>query len=202
MSLKLRLQRLFDRLTLYLPLLVMAWLAMGSWWLVRSLPTLWDAPPTQPQRKAPDYYLERFSTREFDAAGRQTRQLGGERARHYPQGDELHIDNVTFEATGERGVQVRASARTGVLLGEEHKVIFSGDVVVVRQGTEADSRLELRGPRIVALQKEEKLLSDDPVEILRGADVLTAETMALDMKTGQYQLSGRVRGTLASRARP
>jgi lipopolysaccharide export system protein LptC len=202
MSFKQRLQRLLDRLTLYLPMLVMAVLAMGSWWLARSLPALWNGPTVKPVRKEPDYHLERFSTRTFDASGRLTRQLGGEKARHYPQGDELHIDNVTFDALAEQGVRVTASARTGVVMGDDHKVIFSGDVLAVRQGPGSGSRLELRGSRIVVLQKEEKLLSENPVEIRRGVDVITAETMTLDMKTGQYQLAGQVRGTLVPGPRP
>ena len=35
-----RLRQLLDRLSIYLPLIVMALLASGSWWLVRSVPTL------------------------------------------------------------------------------------------------------------------------------------------------------------------
>ena len=38
----LALRRALDRLTLYLPLLVMSVLAMGSWWLVRSMPDIWN----------------------------------------------------------------------------------------------------------------------------------------------------------------
>jgi lipopolysaccharide export system protein LptC len=58
-------------------------------------------------------------------------------------------------------------------------------------------RIELRGEKIIALIKAEKLLSSDPVQITRGPDVFTANNMDFDIQSGQYQLSGRVRGTLA-----
>ena len=53
--------------------------------------------------------------------------------------------------------------------------------------------------KVVALQSQEKLLSDVPIEITRERDRFTASTMAFDMKSGQYQLSGRVHGLLQPR---
>ena len=49
---------------------------------------------------------------------------------------------------------------------------------------------------MVALQKQERLLSDQPVQIVRDGDRFSANAMDFNMKTGQYQLSGRVRGLL------
>jgi len=47
------------------------------------------------------------------------------------------------------------------------------------------------------LIKAQKLLSSDPVQIMRGPDVFTADHMDFDIQSGQYQLTGRVHGTLA-----
>ena len=53
-------RRALDSLVLYLPGLVMAIFALGSWWLVRSLPTLLNDAPTKAVRQEPDYYLNQF----------------------------------------------------------------------------------------------------------------------------------------------
>lgn len=190
------LRRTLDRLTLYLPLVVMAVLAMGSWWLVRSMPDLWSTPAQTQVRKDPDYYLERFSTQMFDAQGRRTSQISGEMARHYPDTDELHIDRIRFLAVDEAGVEVRATALRGIASGDGERVTLLGQVHVVREASSTNPRLELRGERVVALQSREKLLSDAPVEISRNGDRFTASSMDFDLKSGQYQLGGRVRAVL------
>lgn len=185
-----------DRLTLYLPLLVMALLAMGSWWLLRAMPETWGSGAEKVQRKAPDYHLENFSTQVFDATGRLIRQIGGEKARHYPDTDELHIDAVRFYAVDASGVEVRATARQGIATGDGERVTLMGQVHVVSPAHGLTPRMEFRGERLVAWTKAEKMRSTEPVEIWRGPDRFHAQDLDFDMKTGQYQLSGRVRGVL------
>lgn len=201
MSSLLAVRRTVDRLTLYLPLAVMALLAMGSWWLVRSMPDLWSTPAETQVRREPDYHLEHFSTQVFNAQGRRTSQVSGDKARHYPDTDELHIDQVRFVAVNEEGVEVQATAHRGIASGDGERVTLLGQVHVVREAKGANPRLELRGERVVALQSQEKLLSDAPVEITRDGDRFTASSMDFDMKSGQYQLGGRVRGLLLPRVR-
>ena len=195
------LRRALDRLTLYLPLLAMAVLAMASWWLVRSMPDLWGDASERPVRKDPDYHLERFTTQVFNAQGQRIRSVSGDKARHYPDSDELHIDEVRFSAVNEEGVEVTATARRGIATGDGERVTLLGQVHVVRPAHGQTPRIELHGERLVALQKQEKLLSDLPVEILRDRDRFLANGLDFDMKSGQYQLSGRVRATLQPQTR-
>jgi lipopolysaccharide export system protein LptC len=195
------LRRALDRLTLYLPLLAMAVLAMASWWLVRSMPDLWGDASGRPVRKDPDYHLERFTTQVFNAQGQRIRSVSGDKARHYPDSDELHIDEVRFSAVNEEGVEVTATARRGIATGDGERVTLLGQVHVVRPAHGQTPRIELHGERLVALQKQEKLLSDLPVEILRDRDRFLANGLDFDMKSGQYQLSGRVRATLQPQTR-
>ncbi|MFM8865287.1 MAG: LPS export ABC transporter periplasmic protein LptC [Limnohabitans sp.] len=195
----LALRRALDRLTLYLPLLIMALLAMGSWWLVRSMPAPGDGAASRAVRKEPDYHLERFSTQVFDAQGRRTRQVSGDMARHYPETDELHIDVVRFSAINAQGIEVQATARRGVASGDGERVTLLGQAQVVRPAQGQTPRLELRGERLLVLQKQQKLHSDLPVEILRDRDRFTAGGLDFDTSSGQYLLSGRVHGLLQPR---
>jgi lipopolysaccharide export system protein LptC len=189
-------RRALDRLTLYMPLLVMSVLAMGSWWLVRSMPDLWSGPAQTQVRREPDYHLVNFSTQVFNAQGRRTSQISGAKARHYPDTDELHIDQVRLVSVSEQGVEVQASAQRGIASADGDRVTLLGDVRVVREAHGPSARLEFRGQRLVALQNEEKLVSDVPVEILRAHDRFNANALDFDMKSGQYLLTGRVRGVL------
>lgn len=192
----------FDRLSLYFPLLVMALLAMGSWWLLRLMPEVWNGSAERPQRKDPDYHLEHFSTQVFDATGRRMRQVGGEKARHYPDTDELHIDEVQFSAVNEAGAEVTGTARQGIATGDGERVTLIGQVHVISPAHGTTPRVEFRGERLVAWVKTQRLRSDERVEIWRDRDRFDAQGLDFDMKTGQYQLNGRVRGVLQPQTTP
>jgi len=195
----LALRRAFDRLTLYLPLLIMGLLAMGSWWLVRSMPDAGSDRAPKSVRKDPDYHLENFTTQVFDAQGRRIRQVSGDMARHYPESDELHIDAVRFWALNPEGASVHATALRGVATGDGERVTLLGQVNVVRPAQGQTPRLELNGERLVVLQKEERMVSDQPVEILRDRDRFTGRGLDFNSRSGQYLLSGRVHGVLQPR---
>jgi lipopolysaccharide export system protein LptC len=54
----------------------------------------------------------------------------------------------------------------------------------------------MRSQEITAFVKEERLVSDVPVEIRRGPDAFSAERLEMDSKTGEYALIGKVRGVV------
>jgi len=194
------LRHLLDRLSTYLPLIVMALLASASWWLVRSVPTLM-APATQkPVRQEADYRLANFSAKTFDATGRLTREISGDKAQHYPATEDMHIAQVRIFAANEQGSTMNARAQQGVATDDGKKVTLIGDAMAVRAAFNTSPRIELRSDRLVALPEEDRLLSDEPVRIVRDRDVFTAASMDFNSNTGFYDLRGRVRGTLAPKS--
>ena len=196
------LSRLVDRLTLSLPLIVMGFLALGSWWLVRSMPVLLSTSADKPVRKEPDYKLINFTVKSFDATDRMTREIGGGQARHYPDVDELHIDQIKVFAQNTSGTSLRAQALRGVATGDGERVTLIGQAHAIRESDAKSPRIELQGQRLLTLVKQERVLSSDPVQITRGTDVFTANTLEFDSHNGQYQLAGRVRATLPPKTTP
>jgi lipopolysaccharide export system protein LptC len=189
-----------DRLVLYLPAFLMALFALGSWWLVRSLPAFFNEPPTKAVRHEPDYFLEHFSVKSFDSTGRLTRELSGDRAQHFPDIDTLDISNVLMRGQNQEGQRVNASANRALAKSDGTQVTLLGDVQIIQpamttaKGTQAAT--EMRSQEIKSFMKEERLISEVPVEIRRGQDVFTASGMQLNSKTGEYELSGKVRGVI------
>ncbi len=98
MSAWMRLRRTLDRLTIYLPLILFGLLALGSWWLVRSMPELLPPGIDRQLRQDPDYQLEKFTVKSFDASGRMTREISGQSATHFPARQELHIQDIRLFA--------------------------------------------------------------------------------------------------------
>ena len=202
MNLLMRLRRTLDRLTIYLPLFLFAILALGSWWLVRSVPEL-VPPGIDPQlRQDPDFRLDQFTVKSFDATGRLTREVSGQSATHFPATQSLHIQGVRILAENELGTRLTAQAKQGISREVQQQVTLSGDAIAVRQADAQSPRVELRGESLTAWLEEERLVSDQPVRITRGADVFSAQTLNFDTRSGQYELQGRVHAVLPPRNAP
>ena len=202
MSAWMRLRRTLDRLTIYVPLILFGMLALASWWLVRSMPELLPAGTDKLLRVDPDYRLEKFTVKSFDTSGRLTREISGQSATHFPAKQELHIQNIRIFAENELGTRLQAQAQQGVAKETEQQVDLSGDVLAVRSADRQGPRMTLKGEAFTALMDQERLVSSVPVEIVRGGDVFTAQTMDFDTRNGLYELQGRVNSVLAPSAKP
>ena len=196
-------RRTLDRLVLYLPAILMAVFALSSWWLVRSLPSFFNETTSPSVRHEPDYFLNYFSVKTFDSHGRLMRELSGEHAQHFPDTDTLDIQKVQLRGHSQEGQHVNAVADQALAKGDGTQVTLVGNVHISQPASTSANGLraatEMRSQEIKAFVKEERLVSDVPVEVRRGQDLFTAEKMQMNSKTGEYELSGRVRGTVHPR---
>ena len=192
----------WDRFSLYLPVLLMGLLALGTWWLVRNAPV-----PASPQaeRKAnhqPDYFMTSFSLKSFDATGRLQSELQGDIARHYPDTDTLEIDMARIRSVSREGQRTLATADRALTNADASEVQLFGNAVVTREplparpGAPAKPRMEFRSEFLHAYTKTERVRSDQPVILIRGNDQFTADGMDYDNLDQVMQLRGRVRGVL------
>jgi lipopolysaccharide export system protein LptC len=73
-----------DALSTYLPLLLMALLALGTWWLVKNTPRTPSCPAQPAVRRDPDYTMTAFRIERFDPDGRLRVRVDGAQLRHFP----------------------------------------------------------------------------------------------------------------------
>ena len=78
----LRLRRVWDFTSIYLPVILMGLLALGTWWLVRNAPKPQSEPEAVVKGHEVDYYMRDFSVRSFDATGAMTSEIQGDKLRH------------------------------------------------------------------------------------------------------------------------
>jgi lipopolysaccharide export system protein LptC len=196
--------RAWDRITIYLPIILMGLLALGTYWLARNTPTFAPSAPERPPTHEPDYFLRGFSVKSFDPAGRLENEVHGVEARHYPDTDTLEIDQPRVRSFNQQGALLVASARRGISNGDGSQVQLIGDAVVTREAPaerrEAEPRLEIRGDFLHAYMDEERVVSNKPVTLVRGGDVLQGDSLDYDNQKHVLELRGRVRGTLQARA--
>lgn len=196
-----RLSRLWERLTIYLPTLLMAAMALGSWWLVRDTPVLPLPGATAPPRHEPDYVMRQFALRTYDTNGRLKSEVQGAEARHFPDTDTLEIDRVRIRSFDETGRSTAATAGRALTRGDATELQLFDDARVLReqfvdQHGLVQARLEFRGESLHAFIKTERVTSTQAVQLTHGRDEFSADAMDMDRLPGVLILSGRVRGTL------
>jgi len=191
----------WDRLSLYLPILVMGFLALGTYWLVASAPVVAPIAAQRPLRHEPDYFMKNFLVRTFVEAGRLKSEVFGRAARHYPDSDSTEIDAVRIRSFDEKGRLTTATANRALTNSDASEVKLFGKALIIREAL-VDSngktlpRMEFRGEFLHAFMNSERVLSDQPVELRRGSDVFLADTMDFDNQHQTLNLQGRVKGTL------
>jgi lipopolysaccharide export system protein LptC len=197
----------WERITVYLPVILMAVIALGTYWLARNSPSVGLTQAPARLTHDPDSFMRRFSVKSFDATGRLKSELHGDEGRHYPDTDTFEIDQPRMRMINDRGQVTLASAKLAVSNADGSEVELIGDAVVTRQPVtegagRAQPRMEFRGEFLHVYANTERVTSNKPVELLRGDDRLAADGMSFD-NTGQVlEMHGRVRGQLMPRPVP
>jgi len=198
------LRRAWDRITIYLPIMLMGVLALGTYWLARTTP---DAPQAKGERAVRhdvDYFLRGFSIKSFTRQGRLKSELQGTEARHYPDTDTLEIDDPRVRSYGEQGAVTVATARHAISNADGSQVQLIGDAVVTREvpGPKSPPKLELSGQFLHIYNNDERVKSDQRVTLKRGGDQFEGDNMDYDNLSRVLELRGRVRGVLQPRPEP
>ncbi|HEY4069483.1 MAG TPA: LPS export ABC transporter periplasmic protein LptC [Burkholderiaceae bacterium] len=189
--------RLLDGISAYLPLLLMAVLALGTWWLVKNTPLLEDARIAAPVRHEPDYTMNQFMVQRFAPGGAMRVQIEGDVLRHYPDTDTIEVDNPRIRAFGTDGRITNATARRATANRDGTELQLSGDAHVVREATAKDPAIDFRGEFLDCSQNTERVRSPLPVVVTQGGSELHADAMSYDNLAGVLDLKGHVRAVLA-----
>jgi lipopolysaccharide export system protein LptC len=191
----------FDRVTIYLPIILAAALALGTYWLVRNAPKLLGPAPKEAPTHQADFFMRGFVIKNFLPNGELRSELFGKEGRHYPDNDTLEVDQVRMRSVSPEGLTTRATANRGLSNGDGSEVQLFGNAIVVRDAAvspdgRAMPRLEFRGEFLHAFLNTERVKSNKPVILTRGTDRFTGDSLDFDNLTGVANLRGRVHGLL------
>ncbi len=191
--------RLRDGLLSYLPLLLMGFLALGSWWLVKNVPPPLKPREDVPLRSDPDYTMSKFVLERFEPNGRLKVRIEGEQMRHYPDTDRIEIDQLELRAFAPDGRVTLARARRALSNGDGSEVQLMGQARV-------DS-VDAKGvPLVVASEflhvftVTERLRTHLAVTVQRDGAELRAAGMDYEHALGRLELQGPQRAVFPARA--
>lgn len=184
----------------YLPLLLMAFLAAGTWWLVKNTPLLDGATEKPAPRHVPDYRMNNFEIQRIGADGRLKVQVAGHELRHYPDTDTVEIDGARVRAIAPDGSIAIAEARRALSNGDGSDMQLIGDVRLRRlpagSAPNAPAELEVRGEFMQALANSQLLRSHLPVLIRQGNSTLQTQNFEYRHLTGELDFSGHAQGRI------
>jgi lipopolysaccharide export system protein LptC len=198
------LSRGWERTAIYIPVLLMGLLALGTYWLVRNTPQSLG-PETQKAVSAePDYYMRKFGIKTFDETGQLKSDVTGSELRHYPETDTLEIDNAVILSYSVEGRLTTSTGDRALTNSDGSEVQLIGNAHVVRApyslpNGEQAPRLEFQGEFLHVFVNEERVKSHLPVVITRGNDQFAGDTFAYDNLDRIGDLKGRVKGLLMPR---
>jgi len=192
---------LWDRTAMYMPLLMMGSLALGTYWLVRNTPTFSAPQAVREVGHEVDYFMQNFTIKTFDEDGKVKSEIAGTEARHFADTNILEIDQARIHSFNINRQLTTATANRAYSNGDGSEVQLTGNARVVReasqdaQGKQA-ARLEFRGEFLHAFLNEERVQSHLPVLLIRGADQFTGNVFTYSHLDQVAVLTGRVRGVL------
>ena len=187
-------------LSAWLPILLMALLALASWWLVRNTPVFQGDKPEVEKRHIPDYTMREFVVQRFAASGALRAQIEGDVLRHYQDDDTIEIDNARIRSISDEGRVTTAVAHRAVSNADATEVQLLGNAHVVQQAHttpagDVEEAIDFRSEFLHVFLRTERVRSHLPVIIVRGATRLEGGSMTYDNLDRVAVFEGRVKAT-------
>jgi lipopolysaccharide export system protein LptC len=188
-----------DLLSAYLPILIMAVLALATWWLVKRTPG-----PAGPQREAtvrhePDYAMENFTLTRYDSQGRFKARIAGRRMRHFPDRDQVEIEEVHIHAQAGDGRFTDATARRALTNGDASELELIG-AAHVRVDIDGSDALVVDGEWLHLYLNLERLRSTQAVVVRRAGSVVRAAGLDYDHLDRKLRFAGPLAMELTGRS--
>lgn len=170
-------------------------LALGSFWLLEVMHrSASDAIPT-PERKEPDFYVEKFSYLKMTKTGQAQYHFTGAKMTHNPVDDSYDIEQPVINNVGSEHGQITMRADRARVNSDNSEVHMYSNVHMDRPATATTEALHARSEYLLVLPDDDVAKTDKPVEILIGRSKLTGTGMVANNATREFRLASNVHGT-------
>ena len=186
-----------DGLSSYLPLLLMALLALATSWLVKNSPRPVVADEARVESSEPDYTMQRFALERFDAQGRLKLRIEGEQLRHFPATDRIEIEGAVIRAIAPDGRVTLARAQHAIGTGDGSELQLKGGAEVTSERS-GNGPLVMRSDFLHAFFVTERVLSYAPVVVVEGGTTMRAAGLEYEHASRRLELKGPVHGEMAA----
>lgn len=189
-----------SRLVLRLmPLLLMAFVAGSTFWLVQiNSPRDAETGP-RVKRHEPDYFMEHFAASELALDGSTKMRFNGEKLLHFEDDQTYEVTRPAMRSFEPDRPPVSGRADKGLMDADATVIDLLGDAHIERPAgadPSKDPALSATSQFFRVLINDDIVKTDKPVQLTRGPSVMTANGMIFNNVTREVQLLGNVRGTI------
>jgi lipopolysaccharide export system protein LptC len=200
------LSNLWASAILYLPLALMALLALGTYWLYRNTPGTPVIEASKPMKHEADYFMRGFSVRTFGPDGKLKSEIRGESMRHFPDTDTLEIEAVRMKAPRDATYVTIATAHKAISNADGSEVQLVGQARVKREllpgvNTENEQPMAFEGEFLHVFALTERVRSHLPVTVIRGKDRIESASLDFSYLDRNATFSGRVNARFDAKPR-
>jgi lipopolysaccharide export system protein LptC len=182
----------------WLPVLAMAAIAGGTYWLLQmNLPSLVHQ-AVRPKTHTADYFADHFSITTLDETGQTQYRINATKMTHFEDDDNIDAVLPSIRSFTPGKPDVTSYGDTGVIKGDGSVVDLYGNAKVLRDPGGGDPAMAAYSEHFHVLVNDDIVQTEKPVKLVRGQSVTTANGMLYNNVTRVMKLFGQVRGQIAA----
>ncbi|MDO5654042.1 MAG: LPS export ABC transporter periplasmic protein LptC, partial [Brachymonas sp.] len=189
----------------FLPLVLALALALGTFWLVKSMPKA-ERAEAKPVSKEPDLYMRGFEMQRYGPNGQLQFQLTGAYGDHLPETDSLRIQNAKTWSVDEQGATTQGQANRALSDRKGMNVELFEQVRIEHQAAAKPGQATPPAPTIFeseylkSTNRQEHISTDKPVTVTQGGSTLTGTGLQYTHSTRVVEVQGRVKAMIPPNA--
>src|SRR5471032_2192833 len=152
-------------------MMVGAFVAVGSFWLVQVVNQAGQDAKVDQHRNEPDYIIDRFSMVRMNKAGQPAYIISGEKLTHRPVDDASDIDKPYVHSLSGDQPPMNIHADTAHVDQGNTRIKMNGNVDVVRPATAQAQAMRMMSPALTVFPDKERMETDTAVELHLGGTV-------------------------------
>ena len=183
-----------DRWLAYVPMLLLAGLALLTYWLDQRVQPGGNARGGDTGR-APDYIVDNFTATRMNLDGTPRYAVAAKRMLHYPDDNSALLEHPELSHFDPQRAPVTIRADEGSLSANGEEAIFNGNVLVRRHAFADNPEMTLTTSRLQVIPNKDVAKTDREVRLTSGNSTLTSVGLEFNNATRTVKLLSKVNGT-------
>ncbi len=183
-----------ERIRLALLIVLVAGLALGSFWILALLRQSGESALPIAKDEI-DFTVEKFNFVRMSKSGEARYNISGHRMRHFPHNDSFEIDQPLLHNLAPGQAPMNMKAMRAVIEKGNKRIHLHDKVEVDRPASEQNPVFQLRTDYLLVLPDDDLIRTTQLVHIQSGRADITATGMEANNATRQIFLSSKVSGS-------
>lgn len=165
--------------------------ALGSFWLLEVMNRGDQDLRAEALKNEPDYIVDKFSIVRMTPAGQPRYIVSGAKLTHRPIDDTSEVEHPVLQSISDDKPPMRITALRARINQPDNKVDLLGKVDIDRAPAAGGKRMTLKTEALTVYPDEDRMLTDQPVEMMLGSSIVRGTGMRADNAAQTVHVAGR-----------